>query len=86
MRAWGFRVGKKDDDFAIYYAYYDDDARLHALSESAISPAAEDLEGLYETLKLMFESFNKPPIDFATLKTLEKDETIVDDNFPSPIR
>jgi hypothetical protein len=34
----------------------------------------------------MLESFNEPPVDFATLTTLEKDETIVGGNFPSPIR
>jgi hypothetical protein len=50
MCAWGFRVAKKDDIFAIYEAYYDDDGRLHSLSESAISPTAEELESLYETL------------------------------------
>jgi hypothetical protein len=83
MGTWNFRTVKKDGDFAIYYAYYDDDGRLQALSECAYSPTGEDLEDLYGTLKFMLESFAEPPVDFDTLRPIEKDQiTALKDSLP----
>ena len=62
---WNFRVVKKGDDFAVYYAYYGTDGELNALSQSEVSPTAEDVESLRQTLGLMMEACEKPVVEYS---------------------
>ena len=60
---WNFRVVRNLDDFAVYYAYYGDGGELKSLSVAPVSPTAEDVEALRETLALMLKACDDPVIE-----------------------
>jgi hypothetical protein len=72
MGTWNFRVAKKDESFAVYYAYYNKDGELQGLSDLPASPVCEDVGDLQETLKAMLDGCDENVVDFATLKPLNE--------------
>ena len=64
---WNYRVLKRDNLFAIYSVYYDDDGKIIACSESPEPAVSEDFEYLRTQLNLMLEAVDKDVVEFETI-------------------
>jgi hypothetical protein len=67
MGTWNYRVIKKDNLFAIYSVYYDENEKIEGLSENPEPAIAEDLDYLKTQLTLMLEATEKEVIDLEEI-------------------
>ena len=66
--SWNYRVLKRGDDYGVYEVYYDQEGNPHSMSEDPITPTAESLQDLSDTLQLFLEALQKDALNYETLK------------------
>jgi hypothetical protein len=66
--SWNYRVLKRDNLFAIYSVYYDDEGKIIACSENPEPAISEDFEYLKTQLNLMLEAIDKEVLEFEMIE------------------
>lgn len=74
---WNYRVVRRTEQgetwLALHEAYYQDGAVM-GITQDPVNVHGNDLEDLKAGYKLMKLAFNKPVLDYSTLKELSDDE------------
>lgn len=69
---WNYRVVRKNGELGIHEAYYDENGRIWAITERAVSPfvyegACETVENLRTVLRRMVGAIDKPVLDYDSI-------------------
>jgi hypothetical protein len=64
---WNYRVMRRENTYAIYEVYYDNDGNMETFSEEPVCPMGESLEELRQDLEHYERALAQPTLDYTEL-------------------
>ncbi|HEY0097930.1 MAG TPA: hypothetical protein VGB76_03150 [Pyrinomonadaceae bacterium] len=67
MSTWNYRVARRNGEYGVYAAYYNDDGTIVSLSRDPLSPTGDSPDELRTQLELLLESLDAEVVDYASI-------------------